>query len=121
MKQIGVSGNLFQLITTVLSCRFQRVFLNGKISDWETIQTSIPQGSFLGPLIFLVYTNDLTNNLKSNVKLFADDTSLFSEIYDPLEIANVLNNDLRKIHKCAEQWKVVYNQDPTKPQENNIF
>ena len=93
----SVSGNLFQLIKSFLSGRFQRVLLNGQTSDWETIQAGVPQGSILGPLFFLIYINDLTDNLNSNVKLFADDTSLFSEICDPLETANVLNNDLRKI------------------------
>ena len=52
---------------------------------------------------FFLYINDLTDNLNSNVKLFADDTSLFSEIRDPLETANVLNNGLRKIREWTEQ------------------
>ena len=73
------------------------VILNGQTSDWETIQAVIIQGSVLGPLFFLIHTNDLGNGLKSNVKLHADDTSLFSEICDPLETTKVLNDDLRKI------------------------
>ena len=103
LKQNGVSGNLFQLIKSFLSGRFQRVLLNGQTSDWETIQAGVPQGSILGPLFFIIYINDLTNNLNSNVKLFADDTSLFSGICDPLETANVLNNDLRKIREWTKQ------------------
>ena len=77
LKKHGVSGNFFQLIKSFLSGRFQRVLLNGQTSDWETIQAGVPQGSILGPLFFLLYTNDLTDNLNSNVKLFADDTSFF--------------------------------------------
>ena len=71
-----------------------QVLLNGQTSDWEA---GMPQDSILGSLFFLIYINDLTNNLNSNVKLFPDDTSIFSEIWDLLESANVLNNDLRKI------------------------
>ena len=97
LEKNGVSGNLFQLIKSFLSGRFQRVLLNGQTSDWETIQAGVPQGSILGPLFFLIYINDLTDNLNSNVKLFADDTSSFSEICGSLETANVLNNNLRKI------------------------
>ena len=96
MKQNGVNGNLFQLIKSFLSGRFQRVLHNSQTSDCETIQAGVPQGSILGPLYFLIYINDLTDNLNSNIKLFADDTTLFSEICYPLETANVLNNDLKK-------------------------
>ena len=92
MKQNGVSENLFQLIKSFLSGRFQRILLNGPTSDWETIQAGVPQGLILGPLVFLIYINDLTNNLNSDVKLFTDDTSLFSDICDFLETADVLNN-----------------------------
>ena len=68
-----------------------------------------------------LYINDLTDNLNSNVKLFADGTSLFSEICDPLETANVLNSDLRKICKWAEQWEIVLNPDPTKQAQEVFF
>ena len=121
LEKYGVSGNLFQLIKSSLSGRFQRVLLNGQTSDWETIQAGVPQGSILGPLFFLIYINDLTDNLNSNAKLFANDTSLFSEISDPLETANVLNNDLRKIREWTEQWKMVFNPDSTKQVQDVTF
>ena len=107
LKQNGVSDSLFQVITGFLGGRFSRVIRNGQASDWEIIQAGVPQGSILGPLFFLI--NDLTIKLKSNAKLFADDTSLFSEIFDHLETANVLNDDLSKIREWFEQWKVVFN------------
>ena len=62
--------------------RKQRIVLNGKFSSWTDVKAGVPQGSTLGPLLFLIYINDLTDGLSSNTKLFADDTSLFSIIYD---------------------------------------
>ena len=82
-----------------MSGTFQRFLLNGQTSDWETIQTGVPQGSILGPLFFLICTNDLTDNLNSKIKLFADDTSLMSEVNDPFETANVLKKYFRKLRQ----------------------
>ena len=69
--------------------------------NWEKIKAGVPQGSILGPLLFLIYINDITNDLENEVKLFADDTCLFSVARDPILTANSLNNDLSKI-----QWKM---------------
>ena len=57
-----------------LSCRKQRVVLNGQRSSWADVKVGVPQGPILGPLLFLICINDLPNGLNSNVKLFADDT-----------------------------------------------
>ena len=77
LKQNGVKGNLLETLTNVLNDRKQRVFLNGQHSKWANIEACVPQGSILGPLLFLIYINDLPDNLISNSKLFANDTSLF--------------------------------------------
>ena len=74
--QYGFTGNLLTLLTDFLSNRKQKV-LNGQHSSWADIKAGVRQGFILGPLLFLVYINDLTENLHSNLKLFADDTSLF--------------------------------------------
>ena len=76
LKSMGISGELYNLLENYLSDRFQRVILNGQFSSWRPILAGVPQGSILGPLLFLIYINDLPNELKSNAKLFADDTSL---------------------------------------------
>ena len=121
LKQNGVSGNLLRLIKSFLSDRVQRVTLNGKTSDWECIRAGVPQGSILEPLFFLIYINDLATDLKSNVKLFADDTSLFSIVSDPLETANILNEDLDKTRRWDEQWKIAFNPYPTKQAQEVVF
>ena len=82
--------------------------LNGSYSDYSLIESGVPQGSVLGPLLFLVYINDLERNIKSNVKFFADDTMLFSLVKDPVTSANELNHDLDMIYQWAHQWKMVF-------------
>ena len=68
--------------------------LKGQLSSWRDEKEGVPQGSILGPLLFLVYINDLINGLKSNPKLFADDASLFSVIHDVKSSQIDLNEDL---------------------------
>ena len=66
------------MLKDFLSDRLQRVTINGQASEWHSILAGVPQGSILGPLLFLIFINDLPNGLRSSVKIFADDTSLFS-------------------------------------------
>ena len=76
-----------------------RVVLNGQYSSRASVTAGVPQGSILGPLFFLIFLNDLSDNLVSNPKLFADDTSLFSVVQDTTLSANNLNDDLEKINQ----------------------
>ena len=78
LEQNDISGNLIRLFQNYLSNRKQRVVLNGTYSDYSSIESGVPQDSVLGPLLFLVYMNDLERNIKYNIKLFANDTMLFS-------------------------------------------
>ena len=121
LKQNGISGNLLNLLCDFLRNRKQRVLLNGQVSDWSDVRAGVPQGSILGPLLFLIYINDLSEGLSSNTKLFADDTSLFSVIHDSNTSALELNSDLAKINRWAFQWKMSFNPDPKKPAQKVIF
>ena len=76
----GISGNLLSFLESYLNDRHQRVVLNGVQSNWVKLNADVPQGSVLGPLLFLVYINDLTDNISSNMKLYADDSSLFARV-----------------------------------------
>ena len=101
LEHIGISGNLLSLLKSFLNNWFQRMVLNGQCSNWSSVLAGVPQGSILGPLLFLIYINDLPEGLQSSVKLFADDTSLFSTAYDPNMSADELDEDLKKISDCA--------------------
>ena len=121
LKQNGVSGKLLEFFHSYLSNRRQRVALNGFYSDFAEIESGVPQGSVLGPLLFLVYINDLEMDIKSNVKFFADDTMLYSIVEDPLKSAADLNHDLEVIAKWAYQWKMALNPSPNKQANEVLF
>ena len=108
LQQNGISGEQITLIKDFLSCRKERVVLKGQHSSWANVEACVPQGSILGPLLFLFYINDLPNGLKSNVKHFASDTLLFSVVYNITDSANLLNSDLSKSNEWALQWKMSF-------------
>ena len=101
--------------------RYQRVVLNGQFSKWQNVNTGVPQGSVLEPFFFLIYINDLPQGPQSDVKLFADGTSLFSVIHDVNASSAILNNDLIKIQECAYNWKMSFNSDINKQAQEVIF
>ena len=105
----GITGHLLTWFRSSLSERRQRVVLPGVESAWNFIWAGVPQGSILGPLLFLLFINDIVSDIGSNIRLFADDTSL-SIIVDMA--AELLNMDLEKIMEWAKRWLVTFN--PTK-------
>ena len=108
------TNELLLLIQSFLSGRKQRAVLNGQSSNWGDISAGVPQGSILGPLFFLVYINDLAVGLKCNVKLFDDDTSLFTVVEDSNTAASDMNHDLDLISQWAHAWRISFNPDPQK-------
>ena len=113
LERARIKGNLIKWFKTYLSDREQRVVLAGTYSDWTKISAGVPQGSILGPLLFLVYINDIVNDISSTIKLFADDTSLYIVINDPVQDAETLNYDLHVISTWAKTWLVTFNPNKT--------
>ena len=89
------------MLKIYLHNREQRVVLNGQISEWKRIYSRGPQGSVLGPLLFLIYFYDLPDGITSMCNSVADDTSLFSKVLDVTKSVIELNADLEKINPWA--------------------
>ena len=104
----------FNIITEFLSLGKQRVVLNRQNLRLVYTEPGVPQGSILGPLFFLIYINDLSDDLTSNLKLYAGDTSLFSVAQNINSATADLNDDLSKISNWALQWKINFDFDPNK-------
>ena len=109
-----LGGSFYDILKSYLSDRRQVVTLNGHKSETVDIKSGVPQGSRLGPLLFIIYMNDIINNIESDILIFADDTSLFASGTDPAQTAAQLNRDLEKISIWGEKWKVTFNAKKSK-------
>ena len=113
LKQNGIDGVLLDWVADYLTNRKQCVILNSTASDYKDVQAGVPQGSVLGPLLFLVYVNDIAAQLLSLTRLFADDSSLFFSCSNIKDIEGILNHDLMIISAWAKQWLVNFNPQKT--------
>ena len=113
LRSIGLEGNMMNWFASYLSNRKQRVVIEGVHSDWRNIVAGVPQGSVLGPLLFLIYINDLPASVNSNCFLFAADC-LLEEVCSPSVCASRLNDDLASISTWASRWLVTMNANKTK-------
>ncbi len=106
----GIRGNLFLWIKDFLHNRIQRVVIKENKSDWIQVTSGIPQGSVLGPLLFTIFINDLPSEIRSHIKIFADDT----KIYNSISNSNVLQDDLDKLLVWSRKWLLPFNVDKCK-------
>ena len=115
LECIGITGDLLEWFHSYLDNRKQRVIIHGSNSRWGKIPAGVPKGAHLGPLLFLIYINDITENIKSNIKLFDDDTSLYVNLHgDAVNATKQLNDDLTQIGAWADNWLVKFNASKSK-------
>ena len=118
LSKNGISGNVLGIIESFLSNRSLNVVINGQKSKAHSINAGVPQGSLLGPTLFLLFINDLPDHIiKSLVSVYADDTTLYgrtSKIQDEESLAADLSSDLENIQNWGKEWLVTFNASKTK-------
>ena len=109
INQLGISGNVLEWFQSYLSCRRQSVLIDGIHSSMLPVTSGVPQGSILGPLLFVIFINDLPNSIHSSTPLlFADDTKCIMTICSPNDSV-LLQNDLNLLADWSSQWKLSFN------------
>ena len=101
----GIRGKLHTWLRCFLTERKQRVVVNGTSSDWSAVSSGVPQGTVLGPVLFLLYINDLPSSISSTVKLFADDSVVYRQI-QRVEDHSILQQDLFNLEQWASLWQM---------------
>ena len=115
LKKCGITGKLLEWLSNYLSDREQCVVVEGAKSKYGSIKAGVPQGSILGPLLFLIYVNDLPSLMESNIRVYADDTSLFID-YDTANIDvqhRKLQRDIGRVEQWAKDWLMEFNPSKT--------
>ena len=107
-KGYVIGGSILVWIEDFLHSRQQRVLVNGSSSDWAQVSSGIPQGSILGPVLFLIYINDLPDTIHNILKLFADDAKLFGKV-NTIDEANIIQDDVYRAVDWSEDRQISFN------------
>ena len=113
LKQYGISGNLYAWFQSYLSNRRQRVVIGGRTSEFLPTHAGVPQGSILGPLLFLIFINDMSFATNLECHQYADDTTFILKTKNPHNIDNLLNPQLQALSYWADLWRVTFNTNKT--------
>ena len=113
LEGYGITGEVVQWIKEFLSGRRQQVRVNGEVSGWKPVTSGIPQGSVLGPVLFVIFINDLPEVVKSMVEMFADDTKIFTPIIDE-DCIHTIQNDIHALTDWATVWQLRFNASKCK-------
>ena len=108
LKTFGFNNKLLNWFTDYLSERSQTVIVEGKQSENLPVTSGVPQGSILGPLLFILYVNDISDGCSSTVSSFADNVKIFRKIKSTSD-SDLLQNDLKLLEIWAKRWKMYFN------------
>ena len=108
LKLKAHGNDVINWIEKWLTHRRQRVIVDGEISNWKSVLSGVPQGSVLGPILFLIYINDLEDDISSKVLKFTDDTKVFRKVTNDTDKQS-LQDDLDKLVKWSEKWQMLFN------------
>jgi len=110
LEACGLGENLLRWIENWLKDRRQRVGIREAFSEWIDVISGVPQGSVLGPLLFIIFINDIDKGILSKISKFADDTKLCKDVVTE-EVAFILREDLRRLYEWAKDWQMHFNID----------
>ena len=110
LNYYGITGSIATWVETFLTGGTQQVVVNGATSSSNIVTSGVPQGTVIGPLLFLLYINDLPDNLSTSVRLFADDCILYTPIRTQND-SSLLQNDLHKLQKWQDTWLMKFNPE----------
>ncbi len=108
LESYGISGNTLNWIKDFLNDRRQKVIVNGEESQWQGVLSGVPQGSVIGPLLFIIFINDMPETCSSFIQMFADDAKVFAEVNCDMQNAH-LQQDLDSLQIWANNWQLVFN------------
>jgi len=110
---VGINGKFVEWIKEWLREREQRVTLNGEASEWVRVDSGVPQGSVLGPVLFSIYINDIDEGLVSKLLKFADDAKVIGKVGSTEQVEE-LRSDLARMYKWSEDWQMLFNVNKCK-------
>ena len=113
LKLSGINGKLLQWLESFLTGRSLRVGVRGSFSKWLNVLSGVPQGSILGPLLFLIFVNEIPRWIVNDMKMFADDTKLWTRISSP-EDSESLQLDLDSLAAWSNEWQLYFNPEKCK-------
>ena len=113
LQQLGITGKLLSWFESYLTNRRQKVVVGGKSSNISALNAGVPQGSILGPLLFLIFINDMADDISLECHQYADDTTLLYRFDNPVTACATINTQLQRLSKWADQWRVTFNSTKT--------